>query len=254
MYKLFAALLGATLLFAAPIAQAAPVNDTGSVTSNILYGDGVMNRNFTGVTVGNLELALRGSLRYSENGRPADIQNYDGDMTYRFDRTGKIIPANRAVFSFDFSINTDVSDTDDMPDMTISDYIFELTVDTNPSASAGGFTFSPIVLDNAYGFNSTPPEGGSDGAGFVATRNVGQNSQNNGFYALPGSGALGDGIFTYTLSAFATLDGETRGDRVASTSIDVIVGQVAPVPLPAALPLMLIGLGGFAALRRSKRA
>lgn len=251
------ALLGALFLCATGAAQAAPVNGDGFITSDVIYGSGNANGGFTGATFGNLELALRGKLRYDENGDPQDVYNYDGDRTYRFDPTGKDVPANRAVFNFDYAINTDVSDTDDTPDNFITDYIFELTADTDPSGNDNGtINILPLILDNSYGFNSTPNGGGDENNSLALTRNVAQNSRNTGFGVPPGSPALGIGTFTYTLSAFERTGflGFERGDLIGSTSIDVIVGPIAPVPLPAALPMLLAGLGGFAALRRRKRA
>ena len=42
----------------APVAEAATVNATGNVTNNVIFGSGVTNGAFTGVTCGGLELAL----------------------------------------------------------------------------------------------------------------------------------------------------------------------------------------------------
>ena len=59
------------------VASAAPVNGTGLVTPDIIYGSGNANGSFTGVTVEGdyltqepvdvLELGLRAKLRYDEN-------------------------------------------------------------------------------------------------------------------------------------------------------------------------------------------
>lgn len=253
MFRLLTASVGAALLLGVQALHAAPVNGTGLVTPDVVFGDGVANADWTGVTVGTLELALRAKLRYNANGRPENVQNYDGDRTYRFDRTGSNIPANRAVFNFDYSINTDVADTSDSPTNVISDYIFEVLADYDPSGADTATNLRNFIFDDTYGFNSTPNGDGVVNPLLASSRNVAQNSRNLGFGLLPGNPALGDGKFTFTLSAFERSNGG-KGALLGSTSIDVIVGQPAPVPLPAALPLMLVGLGGFAALRRRKRA
>ncbi len=49
-------------------------------------------------------------------------------------------------------------------------------------------------------------------------------------------------------------DSQFDARNIVTTAIDLDAPDVAPVPLPAALPLMLVGLGGFAALRRRRAA
>ena len=41
-------------------------------------------------------------------------------------------------------------------------------------------------------------------------------------------------------------------NALAIDSIEVSAADVAPVPLPATLPFLLVGIGGFAVLRRRK--
>ena len=256
MLKTFTALLSATIL-AAPMAAAAPVNGTGDITANVIMGTGgIANGSWTGVTLGTLELALRAKLRYDETGQPRNVFNYDGDRTYRFDPTGMAVPAGRQVFNFEVAVNTDVGDTDDTPQRGFSSYAFELAVDTDPGASVLGPTFDLRSFPLSFGFNSTPPAQGQEGA-FADDRNVAQESSNNGFLPVVPS-ALGNGRFTYTLTVFEfPFDPSNPGSPgaqtlVGSTSIEVIVGPIAPIPLPATLPLLLAGAGGLALLRRRK--
>lgn len=244
-----AALVGAVLLLCAPLAQAAPVNGTGLITSNVIMGTGITDGAWTGVSVGGLELALRAKQRFDTTGQPTSVYNYDGDRTYSFDRAGNAIPDGLEVFNFEFSINTDTADADDTPAMVLTDYMFSLTASFGGPGNDGPSLYN-LPIGNSYGFNSTPQGGGEEDRSLEATRNVAQNSLNNGFFSIIGFPPPGAGTYVYTLSAFGP---SSNAVPVASTSIDVIVTDVAPVPLPAALPLMLAGLGGLAALRRRKR-
>ena len=229
---------GAALLSAAAtIATAAPVNNTGFVTSEIIMGDGIGNGGWTGVSNGLLELALRAKLRFNAAGEPEDTFNYDGDRTYSFSNQGN--PENRSVFNFEFSINTDVTDETDNPSQTLTDLTFALSIDRDPSAGTDFLTFDPLLYGGSFGFNSTPNGDGVNGSptGF----NVAQNSQNLGFGYTGVADPDGPGTYTFRLSAF---DGDTL---LLATDIDV---EVAPVPLPAGLPLLALGLGALGIARR----
>ena len=236
--------ISAVLIACAASAQAAPVNATGNVTSNVLYGSGNADGGFTGVTVGNLELALRAHVRYPD---PLNEFNYDGVDTYTFANTGG--QPGYSVFNFDYSVNTDVNDTDDMPDNVISDYTYLLEIDIDPTAGTSFTSFDPfgLIYDNAFGYNSTANGGGVTGYS-SSSFNVGQNSENLWLASLfvPGFDPTADGSYVIRLTALS------NDTSIASTSINVIVGDVSDVPLPAGLPLMLAGLGGLALLRRRK--
>lgn len=227
--------------------SAASAATLGDVTPDILYGDGNANGGFTIATSDVLELGLRAHLRYDNTsgcsggfGCPQDIFNYDsGTNTYVFDPANSNAPANRSIFNFDFSINTDTADTTDHPSATVSAYTYLLSV-AGPGI-VGVVSFDPIAffLDNAMGYNSTANGDGVEG-GSPALYNVAQNSQNLGFgYS---SNPQTPGLYTISLSA------SNGGGEVASTSINVRV-----VPLPAGLPLLLGAFGGLALLRRKRR-
>lgn len=261
--KLVAGLLGAAFVAAAGSVSAAPVNGTGDVTPDVIFGDGNANGSFTGTSNGGVEVGLRAKVRYNSSGPPGGGSpenkfNYDGDRTYTFNPNNFNAPANRAGWNFEFAVNTDTSDASDTPAMTVGDFTYLLEIDQDPGAGVDFQSFDPFNVpfaDHAFGFNSTGNGDGEEAADgteyldFLTTFNVVQQSWNYGFGFL--APALVDpqssGIFTINLSIS---DG---GGLLTSTSIDVVV---LPVPLPAALPLFAAGLGafGFVGWRRKRRA
>lgn len=241
-----AGIIGATL---AGASFAAPVNGTGFLTSDVIFGSGNADGSFTGVTEGSLELALRAKQRYPS---PANVFNYDGNNTYTFANNGNA--ANRSVFNVEWSINTDINETGGNPAVSVGDYSYTLEYDLDPTMGTLFSSRDAIKSDNARGFNGTANGGGGtlfwENPAVWNDYNVSQNSQNMGFSSTFGDVTDPDaeGHFTFRLSAF---DGTTK---IGSTEIHVVVGNIPGVPVPAALPLMLTGLAGFVAFRRRRKA
>ena len=235
-------LAAAALTMAAP-AMAAPINGTGDVTPDIIFGSGNANGGFTGINNGVVELGLRGKLRYDASGQPQNIFNYDGVNSYFFTNIGNAVPANRSVFNFEFSINSDPTGQNGTG---LNTYTYTLSVDTDPGAGTSFLTFDPCVFDNAVGTNTTANGDGT--TSFTCgdgSQNVAQNSQNLGFGYTANPQAPGQ--YTFMLEAFE------GGASIGSTLINVYV-DTQPVPAPAALGLLGLGLAGMGALRRRRAA
>ena len=239
----------------APVAEAATVNATGNITNNVIFGSGVTNGAFTGVTVGGLELALRAKLRYDNTsacggvGCAQNIYNYDGMSTYTFDSSLSHTPANRSLFNFEWAINSNANGTGG----ALNSYSYRIDIDTDPTwQTASSVSYNPMSLFSTgyYLGTNASPQGGATfrvgGTGNLGAFNIAQNSVNMSF--LPGT-RYTSGAYRITLSAFS------GSSKVASTSIHVIVDAPAPIPLPAGLPLLGGALAGMTALkRRNSRA
>ena len=241
------AVLGISL--AGPAAFAAPINGTGNVTPDAIFGGGNANGSFTGVNQSGVELGLRGKLRYNTSGVPEDTFNYDGDRTYTFTVAESNAPANRSAFNFEWSINVDSTGT---TSNSLDDFTYQLRIDYNPTISTDFVTFDPINVpfaDHSIGTNATGNGDGVEAANateyatLIANNNVAQNSWNPGFFFIfpIGFDPQTQGLYTIELAAL------TNGNEIASTTIDIIYGDVpAVVPLPATLPMLLLGLFGAA--------
>lgn len=245
-----------SLSFASFNVSAGLVNGTGNVNPDVIFGSGNANGSFSGEVSNNIEVGLRGKLRYNNNGLPENTFNFDGDRTYIFDPTQSNAPSNRSAFNFEWSVNVDASGTGGN---VLADYQYLIEIDYDPSQSTAFTSFNPInvLADNSYGTNSTTNGGGtkhtpSNVVGFinlVNSNNVAQNSWNLGFFASNGFDPQTEGLYTIQFSA---LDGSNN--VLSSSSIDILYGTAPTnVPTPSMFALLALGLGvvGFSAKRKS---
>lgn len=239
------ALVTAILCASVAVVHSAPVNGTGNVTPDIIFGSGNANGSFTGQTANNIEVGLRAKQRYPT---PANVFNYDGVNTYTFQNGGN--PSNRSVFNFEWSVNVDQSGTSNKH---LSDFSYLLSFDTDPSAGVNYVSIDPFntagYFDHSLGNNSTGNGLGIESAsnaallGNMSLFSVAQQSSNLGFGFsidpdLPG-------IYSFR---FDVLESGTQ--RVLSSA------EIrAQVPEPATLPLMFgaLGLLAFATHRRGRK-
>lgn len=254
-----------------------------NVTGNVIYGTGNTNGFFTTDRANGVELGLRGKLRHNGSGAPENTFNSNGDGTYSFGAgvaPTQLFPT--AEWSFDWSIN---SNYDGGAGVNLNGLRYELGLDSDASQGTFFNTFDPIndynlanpggYWDHAFGNNLTAQGAGVEATnGFpitlgmtadqiaaahdgrtaaygplVAGNNLAQNSWKAHWY-IPGFNPTLDGTYDIYLRAFDLDD-----NLMASTSIQIIVGQGgAVVPVPAAAPLGLLGMGLVAFVRRRKNA
>lgn len=224
-----------------------------NITPDTIFGSGNANGAFTVGDANGVEIGLRGKLRYNTLGSPESTYNYDGGDTYTFAVSDGNAPSNRSIFNWDWSINTTGSGKQ------LDDFTYSMSIDFDPTVNVGAASFDPINVafaDHAIGTNATPNDGGveatdaSSYAALIAANTVTQNSWNLGFFlalAPAGFDPQTEGLYTISLSAF-----DTNG-LVSSSSIDIQYGNVAPIPVPAALPLMAGGLALLGLFTRRRR-
>ena len=269
LYRLSAAVFAAVLTFAATGAQALTFDQ--NVTNNVIFGSGNTNGGFTVAQDAGIELGLRAKLRFNGSNQPENTFNSNGDGTYTFaagaapggfgfDPNSPTTP----VWNFEWSINSNFDDNG----KNLDQFTFLLQIDGDPTVGIdfGTIDLDPINVefaDHSIGTNATANGAGVEATlvpnnyGFlIANNNLAQNSWNYEFFNESMDGlflphlALFDpsvaGIYTIGLSVTGM-----DGDPFLTTAIDIIV---APVPVPAALPLFAGGLGlfGFLGWRRKR--
>ena len=245
-----------TLITAVVLAGAASLTLADNVNPGVIFGSGNANGSFTTATEGNIEIGLRGKLRYNSMGVPEATYNYDGVDTYTFDPDVSANPANRSIWNFDWSINTDVNDPTNSGD-NISEFIYALTVS---KVAANGmdliqlFTFDPINVDYAdhsIGDNDTLPNSGVEAttdaeyATLIGNNNVLQQSWNLGFF---NSNPTAKGTYVISLEVFSADFAFIPADPIVS---DTIYINVVPVPTAVFAGLGMLGaLAGVRVVRR----
>ena len=247
------------------VAVAASMASAGNVEPDVIFGSGNANGAFTITTNNDIEIGLRGKLRYNSSGVPENTFNYDGGNTYTFDPSDSANPANRSLFNFEFSVNTDVNDLSNMGD-NIDDFTYMLTVSRLNDSGMGTttlFAFDPfnsinpgtitamnptgdVFWDHSMGDNGTGNGNGieatdaTDYASLLSSSNVIQQSWNLGFFHGDPDRA---GTYYVSMEVFQGID-----NLVASNSITI---NVVPVPPAAFAGLGLLGvLGGARVIRR----
>lgn len=258
MKKLTLGTLLASALLVPTLSYAALIYDA-EVTPDVIFGSGNLNGSFTVDQSNGVELGLRGKLRHNASGQPENTYNSNGDGTYSFAAgVAPTQPSPTAVWSFEWSINTDFNNT---TGWALGDLTYVMGLDKDSGYGVDFVTFDPIndtCGDHSLGDNTT-----GNGAGIetncaavdaattyssnLAAYNVAQNSWKAHWFFTDFDPTV-DGIYDISLAAY---DGQRE---VSKTSIQIIVGNPPPaeVPTPAPLALMGLGLMGFVVSRKLK--
>lgn len=225
------------------------------VTNNVIMGTGVSNGSFTVVQDNGIELGLRGKLRHNSAGAAENTYNSNGDGTYTFD--AGIAPtqsSNTAVWSFEWSIN---SDYEEITGANLDDYLFEISVDSDPTAAVNLITFDLFssYFDHAIGTNTTGNGSGvkaADGNEFtslISENNLAQNSWKPHWFIIPFDPTI-DGTYDISISA-RSIDATLDPKLLAMNTIQVIVGKGATsVPEPSTLAILTLGIIGLASRKQ----
>ena len=239
------------------IAFGASAAFAGDVNPGVIFGSGNGNGSFTIGTGSGVEIGLRAKRRYNSSGVPDGVYNWDGGSTYTFDPANGNAPANRAMWNFEWSINTDVNDStgNDLNDFTYQLALF--SVDADGTDLADAFVFDPIntvYADHSIGDNTTTAAtdsvAGDPGsyAALIDSNNVAQNSWNYGFFNGSGTGIL-EGIDPSRAGSYIIRLTAFDGTSIVATS--EITVNVVPLPTAALAGLGLLGgLAGVRAVRR----
>lgn len=231
----------AAVLGMASSAQAA------TITPDIIWGTGNTNRGFTVETVGSLELGIRAKRRYPANDElgVGIVQDING--AYLFDSSESTAGPGQSMWSYDWSINSDV----DGGGSGLDAFTYQIMLDTDPTVNESyTIMYDPLATPPSstgyyLGTNATGNGAASfigDGSGDFSAFNVAQNSVQPQWVG----GLIGAGQFGISLLAFS------GNELVNSVNIQVIVDAPVPVPLPAGLPMLAVGLLGLYGLRRWK--
>ncbi len=235
-----------------------------NVTPDVIFGSGNANGNFTVDQNNGVELGLRAKQRFPK----ANTFNSNRDGTYSFSAGAGGSGSPTPLWSFEWSINTDFSNS---VSRQLNDLTYLLQIDFDPGAGTNFLSFDLITpgsvipwttpipvpfFDHAIGNNSTDNGGGTKGTlanyvGLLDTNNVAQNSWRMDFFnsaPFDNFDPTTQGTYDFILSA------SDNSGELANTNIQVIVGP--PVPVPSAMLLMGTGLLGLIGwnYRKSKKS
>ncbi len=239
-------------------AKAGIINDT-DVTNDVIFGSGNANGFFTVAQDNGIEIGLRGKLRHNLTGSPENTFNSNGDGTYTFDAgVAPTQPSPTAVWSYEWSINSDFLGSSGA---NLSNYVFELSIDKDPTAGVDFLTFDLLAgyFDHAIGTNATGNGGGTvaakdDVIGFnnlLTSNNLAQNSWKP-HWTLESFGFDPTLDATYDIS-IAAWSRTQSNDLLVRNTIQIIAGNGATaVPEPSTLAIFMLALVGLVSRRIKK--
>jgi uncharacterized repeat protein (TIGR01451 family) len=204
-----------------------------NVTPDAIFGSGNANGAYTTDRRNDVEIGLRGKLRFDASGQPTNTFNSNGDGTYSFDPG--LVPggsALRAEWGFEWSVNTNDQGG---PGPNIDGYTYEIGLDGDPSLGTDFLVFDPITptaevpfWDHSIGDNTTGNGAGveaTDAATYqtlIADNNVAQQSWRYEFFPqgpIANFDPTADGNYRIYLVAY-----DAEGIEVARSDIEILVG------------------------------
>lgn len=232
-------------LLVAPLGLIATPVTVFNDTQTAIFGSG--NPNGGWVTSSDSSLGLLVGLRAKDRATGATPNNGNGTFTFA------TAPAPRGLWNYEFTVNTGSS--------PLTSFDFFLSVDRDASAGVSLFTVNPLThwLDNSYGTAATLNGQGVEGPFlfFGGTNTIAQNSQNITFGGLtpyPGGALALSPNASYRFELYAVAPGAgSNGSRLASTAIDVVVGNggVSVPDTGSTIALLAVTLCSMLAFGRS---
>ncbi|PQO36604.1 PEP-CTERM sorting domain-containing protein [Blastopirellula marina] len=241
----------------------AEIIPTDQITSDVFFGNGNSNGNFTVSQKAGVEIGLRAKVRYPSplDDDQSNLLGYDIDQGVYYIAEPAVAPRlDRASWNVDWSVNSDYAET---TNNMLSNFTYNLSVVYDPlstGGTAGIAGYDPLQAgnDNSYGDNTTDENSdvmiGSGGTitDIHNTYTVAQNSTNITFSEIGLSNLYG-GLYTFVFTV-----SDTNG-VVASDQIEVYVGVNPPAAVPEPTSMAILGMGvlgfvgGGVARRRLKQ-
>ena len=135
------------ILAAAAATASASVQYDQNVTPDAIFGSGNANGSYTTQRTGDLEIGLRGKLRFNNLNQAENTFNSNGNGTYTFDNvlppTGfGFAPGSpqTAIWNFEWSVNTNYTGSGAN---NLNAYTYEIGLDADPSVGTNFLTFAP---------------------------------------------------------------------------------------------------------------
>lgn len=217
-----------------------------NISAGIQMGSGISNGAWTVNKQNNIEVGLRGKLRFNSNNSPENTFNSNGDGTYSFDNiapptgyTWASNPAATSIWNYEWSVDTTDTNQD------ANTYGYSLNIDYDPSSTGTNFfVYDPVNL----------PGNDNGGNNFVQQNSWNMQFLNNSLNPFMDIYKNTDhGTYDFVFNVFNKTDPNTI---LASTRMQIIQGNGGAVNVsePSISALFTIGLISLGLVRRRRQA